>query len=532
MSSLGTKPWVMFAAGVGMGSAVAVLGAVAYATTVGVRRRGRVRFRDDGEEKDEAPRVGEVLLGAGEGGEVATPPEMEQIIVNEVRPKTPRVLDSPTTGRLHVLEPQAALEELANVPTKAPPVHRVVLTGGPGGGKTSSLKRLTEHFTALGFRVYSVPEVATLLWSGGVKVSDLNSDLAVYQFQDTLLKMIIALEDGYYSLAVASGQKSIIFCDRGAMDARAYMSASLWQAMMDENNWSNVAIRDRYTVVVHLVTAAIGAEEHYEYGPGTPRQEPPEVARELDRKIRMAWLGHPYLVVVENSSKQFERKLKRVVDVVAKRVAGKIESKYHKRKFLLSFSPPESIFYQRGIPFEDFQVHQHYLVSDGPEVQAIRKRGQYGSYTYTHIIKENNVETRYTLTGRQYVSMLARRDPSRVPIHQTRRYFMWKDRMFHVDCFRSPKAIRSVIFLQTYVSDAEPESSVPVPEWIEDAREVTGDPRYTMYHYSIAAHGIADIINSLDLPPNRHMPEDFDFDYDGEDDELDSAAALRVQLNQ
>ena len=43
-------------------------------------------------------------------------------------------------------------------------VFRVVLTGGPCGGKSSSLSHLTKELTKLGYNVYCAPEVLFLLF--------------------------------------------------------------------------------------------------------------------------------------------------------------------------------------------------------------------------------------------------------------------------------------------------------------------------------------------------------------------------------
>jgi hypothetical protein len=38
----------------------------------------------------------------------------------------------------------------------------------------------------------------------------------------------------------------------------------MWQALLDETGWSTIQLRDRrYEAVIHLVTAADGAEEFY-----------------------------------------------------------------------------------------------------------------------------------------------------------------------------------------------------------------------------------------------------------------------------
>ncbi|KAH0561361.1 TRPL translocation defect protein 14 [Cotesia glomerata] len=55
-------------------------------------------------------------------------------------------------------------------------VYKVVLTGGPCGGKTTGQARLCTFFENMGWKVFRVPETATVLLSGGVKFSDLTEE--------------------------------------------------------------------------------------------------------------------------------------------------------------------------------------------------------------------------------------------------------------------------------------------------------------------------------------------------------------------
>ena len=48
-------------------------------------------------------------------------------------------------------------------------VTTVVLTGGPCGGKSSALEVLSDELSGRGVDVYSVPEVPTILLSGGCR---------------------------------------------------------------------------------------------------------------------------------------------------------------------------------------------------------------------------------------------------------------------------------------------------------------------------------------------------------------------------
>ena len=47
-------------------------------------------------------------------------------------------------------------------------VAEIVVTGGPCGGKSSCMAFLSEQLSELGFRVFIVPEIATMFITGGV----------------------------------------------------------------------------------------------------------------------------------------------------------------------------------------------------------------------------------------------------------------------------------------------------------------------------------------------------------------------------
>ena len=64
-------------------------------------------------------------------------------------------------------------------PTKR--VHKLVLTGGPCGGKTTGQAHLATFFESLGWKVFRVPETATVLMSGGISFGELNEEQVVQQ---------------------------------------------------------------------------------------------------------------------------------------------------------------------------------------------------------------------------------------------------------------------------------------------------------------------------------------------------------------
>jgi hypothetical protein len=60
-------------------------------------------------------------------------------------------------------------------------------------------------------------------------------------------------------------------------------------------------LRDRrYEAVIHLETAANGAEKFYTGENNQARYESAEEARSLDRKLQDAWTGHPSFFVIDN----------------------------------------------------------------------------------------------------------------------------------------------------------------------------------------------------------------------------------------
>ncbi len=81
-------------------------------------------------------------------------------------------------------------------------IYRIVLTGGPCGGKTTSLNALKERYEAKGFRVIIAPELPTLTMQGGgmIIMGKLSTD-EILSFQTQLMQMQMNLEDYYVELA-------------------------------------------------------------------------------------------------------------------------------------------------------------------------------------------------------------------------------------------------------------------------------------------------------------------------------------------
>jgi predicted ATPase/CYTH domain-containing protein len=355
-------------------------------------------------------------------------------------------------------------------------VYRIVLTGGPCGGKSTALAHITERMQGLGFDVFRVPEAATLLLGGGIRLADLNTGQRV-AFQDRLIHVIIALEDSFATHARATGRPAIILCDRGVMDCSAYLPPEAWTALLDEHNWSVVGLRDRrYDAIIHLVTAAEGAEQFYTTANNAVRSETPEQARQLDERLKNAWVGHPRLCVIDNST-NFADKVTRVVAAVC-RYVGAPAPRGVERKFLVRGSPGPGVF---PVHSEVIDVELTHLLSPDGGESRLRRRGQQGSFTYTHTLRQPGpdgqiVAVEQAISGRDYVALLAQADPKRPVVRTSRRVFVWEGRYFQLDTFLEPHA--GLELLEAEFDDAR--GPVTLPPFLDIEREVTRDRRFAL----------------------------------------------------
>ncbi|OQV16316.1 TRPL protein [Hypsibius exemplaris] len=390
-------------------------------------------------------------------------------------------------------------------------IHKVVLTGGPCAGKTTGQSSLSSFFENLGWKVYRVPEAANTLLSGGVRFSELGADDCLL-FQENLLKTMMQIEQTYMSLAATCPRNVLIICDRGTMDASAYLEPEGWEKIMLDCGFNPVEIRDnRYNQVIHLVTAAKGAESFYSLANSTSRSEGVDLAKELDEKVMRAWIGHPYLEVLDNST-SFDMKIKRLVAMVCTRlgldVGDRLCPNSHKRKFLVKSMPSNEVFPK----FEDFKVEHDYLLTDreGGVQARLRKRGWNGHWGYTHTIrrtvktgdKQEHVEQRTQVTERDYFMLLTQRDPSHCRLYKRRRCFLWHNQYFQLDIFteKNPSKYRHLMILETFTTKT---GDIPLPDFLEVDREITRDPAYSMFNLSKKTEPSTPTVPPSKSPPHQ-----------------------------
>ena len=152
---------------------------------------------------------------------------------------------------------------------------------------------------------------------------DSSKESSDYQvaLQTSMLKMQMNLEDVFAELAENESyfkqKPAVVLIDRGLFDGSAYIPEEVWQEIIDEQGWSGINfIEKRYDAIMHMVTAADGAEEFYNFD-NEARFETVEQAVERDKKLRQAYLGHNRHMVVNNQAGSFEKKVSSAINQIA-----------------------------------------------------------------------------------------------------------------------------------------------------------------------------------------------------------------------
>ncbi len=183
-----------------------------------------------------------------------------------------------------------------------PPPRLIVLTGGPGAGKTAVLEVIRKHFCD---HVAVLPEAASILFGGGFPRRD---DMPARRAgQRAIARVQVELE----RMHLEDGRSGVILCDRGTLDGLAYWPGDPEEFFRDLGT-TRAAELARYAAVLHLRVPADGEG----YGHSNPlRVETATEAAAIDAKIAAAWRGHPRVVEV-GASPNFLEKLRLAVDAI------------------------------------------------------------------------------------------------------------------------------------------------------------------------------------------------------------------------
>jgi predicted ATPase len=183
----------------------------------------------------------------------------------------------------------------------------IVVTGGPGAGKTALLevvrRQLCQHVAVL-------PESASILFAGGFPRR------ATFGGRRSAQRAIFHVQRELERMVGDEGASAVALCDRGTLDGLAYWPGDL------EDFWAELGIDSaselsRYAAVVHLRSP--DSENGYHRNP--VRIESAREAREIDERILQAWSAHPNRHVVE-STHDFLEKVQRALAILHAELPG------------------------------------------------------------------------------------------------------------------------------------------------------------------------------------------------------------------
>lgn len=360
-------------------------------------------------------------------------------------------------------------------------IKKIVLTGGPCAGKTTALVRINDHFSNLGYKVFTVPEVPTMVTQSGWNYMTDNHDF-YYEGEKVILELQLALEEKVERMAATCKEPCVIVCDRGAMDISAYISPEMWEELTTSCETSTKELKgNRYDAVLHLVSAADGAEQFYTVANNAQRYEQADeaglaLARSLDKKVIEAWTGHPRLRVI-NNGEDFERKMNRVL----KEISAVLELPQpieEERKYIVEVTGelPDCI---------ESKITQTYLVAEpGCEVR-LRKREANGNAVNVHTTRRRISDTEELVTERLvsnnlYETMLQQADPYRRTIRKNRKSFIWKGQFFELDTYIEPTD--KLVILETKGLGSH--KDLKLPPFLKIVEDITGKKDF--YNYNLA----------------------------------------------
>lgn len=364
-------------------------------------------------------------------------------------------------------------------------VHHIAVDGGPCAGKTSILASSFRELEDQGFSVFVVPEAASMLIGSGIHPNFVGNKL----FQKLILDLQFQNEEYWRNIAKTVSfyrtNHIIVFYDRGLLTGNAYIYNDLeaFQRLTRERlNLSVEEIRSRYDAVLHLVTAADGAEEFYNFD-NSARSETPEQAKVLDGKTKNAWLGHRHLRIVSNQENgqkiNFDQKKHRFLQEVFN-VIGYPEPLEREDRYLLKTATLSNI------QLNKIEIMQIYLSNDSGVEERLRVRESFGFKSYYHTFKQSilnssdRIEHERKISKKEYEELLLRRDVKHDVIQKNRYCFLYEDQYFEVDYFQGRH--EGLIICERERTNVN--QSTILPPFLEVDRDITSDKSFSNFELS------------------------------------------------
>lgn len=355
----------------------------------------------------------------------------------------------------------------------------ITITGGPCSGKSSSKATVSEAIMKAGYSPIFIDECATRIILSGIPLNGIEFDVKTSQ---ELLTNLQNMTEFYYKKALSQSEKEyVLVLDRGLLDAKAYMPEETWKGVLKETGLTELEIYGKYHLVIHLQTAAYGAEKFYtsttenqREDTNSARAETLEEARARDDAIKRAYYGHPHIVYIGNEC-MFDEKLRAIGNTVLSAL-GKAQPIYGKqKKYLVKKVSHQYLEQDKGIQAQSLELKQTYLQTVDPQLERRIRRVNYlenSIYYYTEKGKDRLVipGRDMKITKDEYLRYQEQKLPGTSPITKQRWYFSINNLYYQYDEF--PEWNQYAI-LEVQITNLQKE--IVIPEGMEVIRDVTFD---------------------------------------------------------
>lgn len=357
--------------------------------------------------------------------------------------------------------------------------HKIVLTGGPCAGKSTAMKYLEIELNKRNFKAIPVKEAATEVLS-----SIDRTKLSVFEIQKMIFTKTLELEEEALKKAqfFSRMMEVVVLFDRGILDQKAYISHDEFKEMMELNGTSELESMKRYDSVIHLVSAADGAEQFYTNENNGTRLETRDEAVLLDKRTMEAWCGHEIVSVITNKG-SFQQKMEETLEAMLSSI-GYPKPIETEKKFLLQSGNMHDLIHDSPACL----IEQTYLVNGVGHAERVRRVVKVGQASYFHTLKKktnipfSNEELEREISEQEFHTLLERKDESRHTVMKKRYYKFFDRDYFSIDVYVSPHP--GMVILEREFGSVKNAKEFLLPESLTDnykVIDVSEDKNYTNY---------------------------------------------------